>query len=53
MFPHAMIGSNDLEKARAFYDATIVSTNISAGGKTGLEPPVRRSSISYFRNDGV
>jgi catechol 2,3-dioxygenase-like lactoylglutathione lyase family enzyme len=31
MFTHVMIGSNDLEKARSFYDATFVAL----GGKPG------------------
>jgi catechol 2,3-dioxygenase-like lactoylglutathione lyase family enzyme len=31
MFTHVMIGSNDLEKARAFYDATFVAL----GGQRG------------------
>ncbi|MBP2548022.1 catechol 2,3-dioxygenase-like lactoylglutathione lyase family enzyme [Neorhizobium galegae] len=31
MFTHVMIGSNDLEKSRAFYDATFVAL----GGKPG------------------
>jgi catechol 2,3-dioxygenase-like lactoylglutathione lyase family enzyme len=31
MFTHVMIGSNNLERARAFYDATFVAS----GGKPG------------------
>lgn len=31
MFTHVMIGSNDLERARDFYDATFVAL----GGKRG------------------
>jgi catechol 2,3-dioxygenase-like lactoylglutathione lyase family enzyme len=31
MFTHVMIGSNDLERARSFYDATFAAL----GGKTG------------------
>ena len=32
MFTHVMIGSNDLERARSFYDATFVAL----GGKPGV-----------------
>jgi catechol 2,3-dioxygenase-like lactoylglutathione lyase family enzyme len=31
MFTHVMIGSNDLEKARAFYDATFVALGAQRG----------------------
>ena len=31
MFTHVMIGSNDLERARAFYDATFVALGGSPG----------------------
>ncbi len=35
MFTHVMIGSNDLERARSFYDATFVAL----GGKPGEMDP--------------
>jgi len=35
MFAHVMIGSNDLERTRAFYDATFAAL----GGKPGDMDP--------------
>ncbi len=43
MFTHVMIGSNDLERARRFYDATFVAL----GGKPGEMDPRGRLIYSH------
>lgn len=46
MFTHVMIGSNDLEKSRAFYDATF----IALGGERGAMD--ERGRLIYVHNGG-
>lgn len=46
MFTHVMIGSNDLERARSFYDATFVAL----GGKRGWMDP--RGRLIYAHEGG-
>ncbi len=46
MFTHVMIGSNDLERARNFYDATFVAL----GGKPGEMDA--RGRLIYAHNGG-
>lgn len=40
MFNHVMVGANDLEASRKFYDATL--------GALGVEPGVSNRDIRYF-----
>lgn len=47
MFSHMMVGSNDLEKSKAFYDATFVAL----GGRAGITDPKGR--LIYLYNGGV
>lgn len=46
MFTHVMIGSNDLDRARSFYDATFVAL----GGKPGVMDP--RGRLIYDHEGG-
>ena len=46
MFTHIMIGSNDLERSREFYDATFAAT----GGEPGEMDP--RGRLVYLRAGG-
>ena len=46
MFTHVMIGSNDLERARSFYDATFVAL----GGKPGKMD--QRGRLIYSHEGG-
>lgn len=46
MFTHVMIGSNDLERSRRFYDATFVAL----GGKPGEMDP--RGRLIYSHEGG-
>ncbi|MHC1999234.1 VOC family protein [Methylobacterium sp. CM6241] len=46
MFTHVMIGSNDLDRARSFYDATFVAL----GGKPGVMDP--RDRLIYDHEGG-
>ncbi|EKJ96608.1 hypothetical protein C241_05857 [Bradyrhizobium lupini HPC(L)] len=46
MFTHVMIGSNDLERARKFYDAVFVAL----GGKPGEMDP--RGRLIYAHEGG-
>ncbi|WP_311274923.1 VOC family protein [Methylobacterium sp. WCS2018Hpa-22] len=46
MFTHVMIGSNDLDRARSFYDATFVAL----GGKPGVMDP--RGRLIYAHEGG-
>lgn len=46
MFTHVMIGSNDLERSRRFYDATFVAL----GGKPGEMDP--RGRVIYSHEGG-
>lgn len=50
MFSHVMVGTNDIERARRFYDAVL--------GVLGVAPPVRNTSKSgherlFYRHDGA
>ena len=47
MFSHMMVGSNDLERSRKFYDATFAAI----GGKPGMTDPHGR--LVYMNNGGV
>lgn len=47
MFNHVMVGSNDIEKTRKFYDALIGSM----GGKPGKQDPMGR--LIYAHEGGV
>ena len=47
MFNHIMVGANDLEKAKVFYDATFKAL----GGKPGFVDPKGR--LIYLHNGGV
>ncbi|KQO49440.1 glyoxalase [Methylobacterium sp. Leaf86] len=46
MFTHVMIGSNDLDRAQSFYDATFVAL----GGKPGAMDP--RGRLIYAHEGG-
>ncbi|MBO1021124.1 VOC family protein [Methylobacterium sp. SD274] len=46
MFTHVMIGSNDLDRARCFYDATFAAL----GGKPGVMDP--RGRLIYDHEGG-
>jgi catechol 2,3-dioxygenase-like lactoylglutathione lyase family enzyme len=47
MFSHMMVGSNDLDRSRTFYDATF----IAMGGRPGREDPHGR--LIYMRDGGL
>lgn len=47
MFSHVMVGSNDLEKSKAFYDATFAAL----GGNPGFMDPKGR--LIYMHNGGM
>ena len=47
MFNHIMVGANDLDKAKTFYDATFAAL----GGKPGFVDPKGR--LIYLHNGGV
>ena len=47
MFSHVMVGSDDLDKAKAFYDATFAAL----GGKPAITDPKGR--LIYLYNGGV
>ena len=47
MYSHMMVGSDDLDKAKAFYDATFQAL----GGKPGITDPKGR--LIYLYNGGV
>ena len=47
MFSHVMLGSNDIERTRKFYDATLAAI----GGKPGFLDPKGR--LVYAHNGGV
>lgn len=47
MYSHMMVGSDDLDKAKAFYDATFQAL----GGKPGFTDPKGR--LIYLYNGGV
>ncbi|MEL7030739.1 MAG: VOC family protein [Pseudomonadota bacterium] len=47
MYSHMMVGSDNLDKAKAFYDATFAAL----GGKPGITDPKGR--LIYLHNGGV
>lgn len=47
MFSHMMVGSNDLDRSKKFYDATFGAI----GGKPGITDPKGR--LIYMHNGGV
>jgi len=47
MYSHMMVGSNDINKSKAFYDALFSSV----GGKPGITDPKGR--LVYLHNGGV
>ncbi|MEM9571873.1 MAG: VOC family protein [Pseudomonadota bacterium] len=47
MYSHMMVGTDDLEKSKAFYDATFTAL----GGKPGITDPKGR--LIYLYNNGV
>ncbi|MEM6558029.1 MAG: VOC family protein [Pseudomonadota bacterium] len=47
MYSHMMVGSDDIDKARAFYDATFAAL----GGNPGITDPKGR--LIYLHNGGV
>ena len=47
MYSHMMVGANDIDKAKAFYDATFAAI----GGKAGFVDPKGR--IVYMHNGGI
>ncbi|GAA4773770.1 VOC family protein [Novosphingobium ginsenosidimutans] len=47
MYSHMMVGSNDIDRSKAFYDALFVSV----GGKPGIVDPKGR--IIYMHNGGM
>ncbi|MEL1251513.1 VOC family protein [Aurantiacibacter gilvus] len=47
MYSHMMVGSNDLEKAKTFYDAVFTAI----GGKPGITDPKGR--LVYLHNGGI
>lgn len=47
MYSHNMIGTNDIEKSKAFYDATFAAL----GGGEGVFDPKGR--VMYVHNDGI
>ena len=47
MFSHVMVGSNDIDKSKTFYDAIFAAT----GGKEGRLDPKGR--LMYLNNGGV
>ncbi len=47
MFSHVMLGSNDIDRSKAFYDALFTSV----GGKPGIKDPKGR--LIYMHNGGL
>jgi catechol 2,3-dioxygenase-like lactoylglutathione lyase family enzyme len=47
MYSHMMVGSNDIDKSKAFYDATFTAM----GGKAGMKDPNNR--LIYMHNGGL
>lgn len=47
MYSHMMVGSNDIEKSRRFYDATFAAV----GGKPGMTDPKGR--LIYMHKGGM
>lgn len=47
MYSHMMVGSNDIDRSKAFYDALFASV----GGKPGIVDPKGR--IIYMHNGGM
>ena len=47
MYSHMMVGSNDIDRSKTFYDATFTAM----GGKPGMKDPKGR--LIYMRNGGM
>lgn len=47
MFSHVMVGSNDVDKSKAFYDALFGAL----GGQAGIQDPKGR--VIYIHNGGI
>ncbi|MEM7494107.1 MAG: VOC family protein [Pseudomonadota bacterium] len=47
MFHHVMVGANDIDKAKTFYDTTFAAI----GGKPGIVDPKGR--LIYLHNGGI
>ena len=47
MYSHMMVGSNDIDRSKAFYDATFSAI----GGKPGIKDPKGR--LVYLHNGGI
>ena len=47
MFSHMMVGSNDIDRSKKFYDATFEAM----GGKPGIKDPKGR--LVYMHNGGI
>ena len=47
MYSHVMVGSNDIDRSKAFYDATFQAM----GGKPGMKDDKGR--LIYMHNDGL
>lgn len=47
MFSHIVVGSNDIDRSKAFYDAVLAAT----GGKPGTRDPKDR--LIYMHNGGM
>ena len=47
MFSHVMVGSNDIDRSKAFYDALFTSV----GGNAGIKDPKGR--LIYMHNGGL
>ena len=47
MYSHMMVGSNDIDRSKAFYDATFTAI----GGKPGIKDPKGR--LVYLHNGGI
>ena len=47
MYSHMMVGSNDIERSKKFYDATFTAI----GGKPGIQDDKGR--LIYMHNDGL
>lgn len=47
MYSHTMVGSNELERSRKFYDATFQAIGAKSGVQDG------KGRLIYLHNDGV
>lgn len=51
MFNHIMIGTNDIERSKAFYDAVLAT--LGAGGAMANAAPTGHKRLFYIHNGGV